>query len=132
MKKALVLMAVLLATMAFAGGAMAQAPATAEKPAPAVEKPKAEKAEAVRFSGAVIAYQPKKMIKVKRADNKEMTFSVTAKTQVKGEVKEGAMVSVAYKQEGDKMVATGIALAKPKTPPKKASEKAAEKAPPAK
>jgi hypothetical protein len=48
---------------------------------------------------------------------------------VKGEMKEGAKVTIAYKKEGDKMVATGITVAGEKKPPKTAQEKASEKAP---
>jgi hypothetical protein len=59
------------------------------------------------------------MIKVKGKD-KEMSFDVTGDTKVKGEVKDGAKVTVMYKKDGDKMVATSIAVAAEK---KKAPEK---------
>jgi len=146
MKRTLVVMVALLAMVAFVSGVMAQAPAKTEKPAapavekaapapekpkPAAEKPKAEKPKALKFAGAVAAgYEAGKMIKVKGAKDKEMTFDVTGDTKMKGEVKEGAKVTVMYKKDGDKMVATSITVAAEKKPPaKKAPEKAAEKAP---
>jgi hypothetical protein len=58
-------------------------------------------------SGNVTAYEAGKVIKVKEKD-KEMAFDITANTQVKGEVKDGSKVTVMYKKEGDKMVATAI------------------------
>jgi hypothetical protein len=55
-----------------------------------------------------------------------MAFDVTGDTKMKGEVKEGAKVTVMYKKDGDKMIATSIAVAaEKKAPPKK--EKAPEK-----
>ena len=124
--------------IAFAGVSMAQAPAKqADKPTvpaatdksaasaaekPKAEAPKAEKKEAIKMmdvSGTVAAYQAGKMIKVKGKD-KEMAFDVTGDTNVKGDVKEGANVTVLYKKDGDKMVATSIAVAAEK---KKAPEK---------
>ena len=144
MKRALVVMMTLMAMVAFVSGGMAQAPAKTEKPAaperpapaptsekaqPAAEKPKDEKTGAVRFGGTVTGYEAGKMIKVKGSDDKEVTFGVTKKTKVKGEVKQGVMVTVAYKKDGDKMVATAINVSKGKKTPKKAREKTAEKAP---
>jgi translation initiation factor IF-2 len=148
MKRTLVVMVALLAMVAFVSGVMAQAPATTEKPAapavekaapapapaqpkPAAEKPKTEKPKALKFSGAVAGYEAGKMIKVKGSKDKEMTFDVTGDTKMKGEVKEGAKVTVNYKKDGAKMVATSITVSAEKKPPKKekAPEKAAEKAP---
>jgi hypothetical protein len=139
MKRTLVVMVALLAMVAFVSGVMAQAPAKTEKPAapavekaapapekpkPAAEKPKADKPKAMKFAGAVAGYDAGKMIKVKGAKDKEMTFDVTGDTKMKGEVKEGAKVTVTYKKDGDKMVATSIAVAAEKKPPaKKAPEK---------
>ena len=116
MKKSLIVFVALLTMAAFAGGAWAQgqtkpaAPAATEKPATqATEKPKAEKetAKAMKATGTVAAYEAGKMIKVKGKE-KEMAFDLTADTQVKGEVKEGAKVTVMYKKDGDKIVATVI------------------------
>ncbi len=136
-------MVALLAMVAFVSGVMAQAPAKTEKPAapavekaapapekpkPAAEKPKADKPKAMKFAGAVAGYEAGKMIKVKGAKDKEMAFDVTGDTKMKGEVKEGAKVTVMYKKDGDKMVATSIAVAaEKKAAPKKAPEKAPEK-----
>jgi hypothetical protein len=126
MKKNLIVLVALLAMTAFAGSVMAQgqtkpaAPAATEKPAaPAPDKqkatePKAEMKEAVplsmKASGTVAAYEAGKVIKIKDKD-KEMAFDVTGNTQVKGEVKDGARVTVMYKKDGDKMVATDITVA---------------------
>ncbi len=117
MKKNLIISVALLTMVAFGGAAMAQgqtkptAPATTEKSVtPATDKSKAEKKEATKAmeaTGTVAAYEGGKMIKVKDKD-KEMVFDLTADTQVKGEVKEGAKMTVMYKKEGDKMVATAI------------------------
>ena len=120
MKKNLIILVALLTMVAFAGGAMAQgqtkptAPAATEKSAtPTTDKPKAEKKEATKAmeaTGTVAAYEAGKMIKVKEKD-KEMAFDLTADTQVKGEVKEGAKVTVMYKKDGDKTIATAITIA---------------------
>jgi hypothetical protein len=125
MSKILTVLVALLTMTAFAGGVMAQgqtkpvAPAATEKQAvPAAEKqkatePKTEKKEvtkAMETSGTVAAYEAGKVIKVKEKD-KEMAFDVTGNTKVKGEVKNGANVTVMYKKDGDKMVATDITVA---------------------
>jgi len=145
MKKVFVVMIALLTMVAFASSVMAQAPAKPAEPAKAAEpaksavpaekakadKPKAEKKAAPsKFMGAVAGYEAGKMIKVKGKD-KEMSFDVTGDTKVTGEVKDGAKVTVTYKKDGDKMVATAIAVpAAKKAAEKKATEKkAAEKKP---
>jgi len=135
MKRALVIVIALLVTVAFAGGAIAQAPAKTEKPAaaPAPEKAaKPEKAKeakpkepkAMKASGTVAAYEAGKMIKVKGPKDKEWTFDVTGDTKMKGDVKEGAKVTVMYKKEGEKMVANSVSVA---PPPKKKAAPAKEK-----
>jgi|GEM_PF-775283 len=147
MKRFIVLMVALLGMVAFAGVALAQAPAETEKPAapatgPASEKvapAKAKKAKAgkpkaaksKKYAGTVAAYEAGKMIRVKDAKGKEMTFDVAADAKVKGEVKEGAKVKVRYKKSGDKMVATSISgppQKKKKGTPKKEAPKKREKA----
>jgi hypothetical protein len=130
MKNILVAFVALLTLVAFGSVVMAQAPAkpaappATDKPAaPATEKPKAEKKEAPKAmtaSGTVASYEAGKTIKVKGKD-KEMVFDVTGETNVKGEVKEGAKVTVMYKKDGDKMIATAITVA--------AEKKAEEKKP---
>ena len=144
MKRALVVMVALIAMVAFASGVMAQAPAKTEQPAapapekaapapekmkPAAEKPKADKPKAMKFSGVVAGYEAGKMIKVKGSKDKEITFDVMGDTKMKGEVKEGGKVTVMYKKDGDKMVATSIAMSAEKKSSKKAAEKPPEKAP---
>jgi len=131
MKKVFVIMIALVTMVAFAGSVMAQAPA---KPAaPPAEKPKAEKKEApkaMKASGTVAGYEAGKMIKVKGKD-KETTYGVTGDTKVKGEVKDGAKVTVMYKKDGDKMVATSITVAAEKkaAAPAKPAEPAKPAAP---
>ena len=122
MKKVFVIMIALLTMVAFASSVMAQAPA---KPAEAGEarcssgrkaqRPKEEAPKAMKATGTVAGYEAGKMIKVKGKD-KETTFGVTGDTKVKGEVKDGAKVTVMYKKDGDKMVATSITVAAEKKP----------------
>jgi len=137
MKKVFVVMIALLTMVAFASSVMAQAPAKpAEpaKPAAPAEKPKAEKKEtpkAMKATGTVAGYEAGKMIKVKGKD-KETTFGVTGDTKVKGEVKGGAKVTVMYKKDGDKMVATSITVAAEKKPAEKKPAAPAKPAEPAK
>ena len=116
MKKLLIVLVALFAMVAFVSGVVAQQEKKTETPAaaPKAEKPKAPKP--MKFSGTVAAYEAGKMIKIKGAKDKEMTFDVTADTKVKGEVKEGAKAGVTYKKEGEKMVATAISVPAPKKP----------------
>ena len=128
MKKILVVFVALLAMVAFVSGVVAQEK-RAEKPAAAVDKPKADKPkapEALKASGAVVAYEAGKTIKIKAKD-KELAFDIAADAKIKGEVKEGAKVTVAYKKDGDKMVATGITVAKKKPKPEKKEKKEEKK-----
>jgi hypothetical protein len=75
----------------------------------------------------VAAYEAGKMVKVKGKD-KDMTFDLTGDTRVKGDVKDGAKVTVMYKKEGDKMVATAITVvAEKKVEEKKPTPAPAEK-----
>ena len=121
MRKLLVVLVALFATVAFVSGVVAQEK-KAETQAPAAEKAQAEKPKAskpMRAYGAVEAYEAGKTIKVKGAKEKEWTFDIAPDAKVKGEVKEGAKVRVMYKTEGDKKIATSIAA-----PAKKAEKKA--------
>jgi hypothetical protein len=142
MKRILILMVALLTLVAFAGGVMAQAPAKTEKPAAAApekaapapapkaaaEKPKTEKPKALKATGTVAGYEAGKMITVKMKD-KEMKFDIAADAKVKGEIKDGAKVTVMYKKDGDKMVATSISGPAPKKEaPKKEAPKQTEPA----
>jgi len=124
MKKSLIIAIALVAMVAFVGGVVAQekkAPAPAPA-APAPEKAKTEKAKApkaMKASGAVAAYEAGKMIKVKGSKDKEWAFDIAPDAKIKGEPKQGAKVTVMYKKDGDKMVATSISVAaakKPKAP----------------
>lgn len=125
MKKFLVVLVALLAMVAFVSGVVAQEK-KAEKPAApaAAEKPKVEKPKVPKATGTVVAYEAGKTIKVKVKD-KEMAFNIAADAKVKGEVKEGAKVTVTYKKEADKLIATAISVPAPKKP--KAEKKAEEK-----
>jgi Cu/Ag efflux protein CusF len=126
MKRALVVMVALVAMVAFVSGVMAQAPAQTEKPAvPAPEKAKEYKPKTMKVSGVVAGYEAGKMIKVKGPKGKAMAFDVKDDTKMKGEVKEGVKVIVTYTKNGDKMVATSIAVAPP--PKKKAAPKEEKK-----
>jgi hypothetical protein len=126
MKKVLMVLVALLAMVAFVSGVVAQdKPAATEKPKvekakadkPKADKPKAPKA--MKATGAVVAYEAGKMIKVKAKD-KEKEFAIAADAKVgKGDIKEGAKVTVTYKKDGDKMTATAIALVPEKKPGEK-------------
>jgi hypothetical protein len=118
MKKSLIIVVALLAMVAFVGGVVAQekkAPAPAAAPAPAPEKAKMDKPakapKAMKATGVIAGYEAGKMIKVKGKKDKEWTFDVAPDAKVKGEPKEGANVTVMYKKDGDKMVATSISVA---------------------
>jgi hypothetical protein len=122
MKKTLIVLIALFAMVAFVSGVVAQQKEEAPAAAPKAEKPKAPKAK--HFKGTVAAYEAGKMITVKGAKKKEMTFDVAADAKIKGEVKEGVKVTVMYKKEGDKMVATGIKVAGKKKSPQSQKTKA--------
>jgi hypothetical protein len=104
MKKMLIVMVALIAMVAFVGGVMAQDKTTTTTTT-TTKHPKA-----MKFTGMVAGYEAGKMIKVKGAKDKEMSFDIAADAKVKGEVKDGAKVTVTYKKDGDKMMATGIAV----------------------
>lgn len=94
MKRFLIMLVALVAVLAFVSGAFA-----AEK-----------KAAAPKTSGTVIAYEEGKTITIKGAKDRELAFDIAPDATVKGEVKEGAKVTVMYKKDGDKMVATAISV----------------------
>lgn len=94
MKRFLIMLVALATVLAFASGSFA-----AEK-----------KAAVPKASGIVVAYEEGKMIKIKGAKDQEWTFDIAADANVKGEVKEGAKVTVMYKKDGDKMVANAISV----------------------
>jgi len=112
MKKILVVLVALFAMVAFISGVVAQ-DKKADKPAAAAAKPKAQKV--LKVTGTVASYEAGKTITVKAKD-KELAFDIAADAKVKGEVKEGAKVTVRYKKDGDKTVATAISVAAAKKP----------------
>ena len=124
MKKVLIVLVALLAMVAFVSGVVAQ-DKKAGTPAAAADKPKADKPKApkaMKAKGTVAAYEADKTITVKVKD-KDLAFDIAADAKVKGEVKEGAKVTVTYKKDGDKMVATAIAVAAAKKPKAEKKEK---------
>ena len=139
--KKLILLVALLTMVAFVSGAMAQqkaapAPAKPMGTAPAPEKPmKMEK-----FSGTVEKVdEATKMVDVKHG-KKTMSFAIDDQTKMtKGgkemamaDVKKGMNVSIEYKKEGDKMIATAVKASAPKAAKKpKAAAKPAETPAPA-
>ncbi len=129
MRKMLIILVALFVMGTFVSGiAVAQekkaeqpAPAPTPSPAPAAEK--AKPAKTIKALGTVSAYEAGKMITVKGKKNKEWTFDIAPDAKIKGEPKEGAKVTVMYKKEGDKMVASSIAVsAKQGKPAKKKAE----------
>ncbi len=119
MKRNLIVIVTFLIALSLSWVVMAQTPAKpADKPtapaagAPVAEKPKVEKKEASQMGkawGTVAAYEAGKVIKVKGKD-KESSYDLTADTKIQGEIKEGVRVTVMYKKDGNKMVATAITV----------------------
>jgi branched-subunit amino acid aminotransferase/4-amino-4-deoxychorismate lyase len=117
MKKTLIVLVALLAMVAFVSVAVAQkaeqGKTTTTTTTTTTEKAKVPKA--LKVTGAVVAYEAGKTIKIK-TKAKELAFDIAADAKIKGEVKEGAKATVIYKKDGDKMVATGINVAAAKKP----------------
>lgn len=105
MKKALIIMVALFVSFAFVTGVMA---AAKEKPAAA---------KAMKATGVVAAYEAGKTLTVKAKD-KDLAFNIAPDAKIQGDVKAGAKVTVSYKMEGDKMVATAITAVAEKAKPK--------------
>ncbi|NWF91532.1 MAG: hypothetical protein HXY46_01335 [Syntrophaceae bacterium] len=124
----LILLVALLTLVVFIAAAIAQ-----QKPAPAPEKPKPAKVE--KFSGVIEKVdEVAKAIDVKgkvKKEEKTLTFATDDKTKITkagkdvpfAELKAGMNVSVSYKKDGDKMIATAIKVAAPKAAPKKEAPK---------
>ena len=104
MKKFLIIMVALFVSFAFVTGVMAAEKKAAVKP--------------MKVQGTVTAYEEGKTLKVK-AKKTDLDFDIAADATVQGEVKEGAMVSVTYKKEGDKNTATSITAIEKKAKKKK-------------
>jgi hypothetical protein len=96
MKKALFVMVCLLAVFAFTSGVMAQQSTTSSKP--------------LKASGTVLAYDPGAMLAIKTAQGKEMHFDLAANAKVGSKIDRGSMVTVTYKKQGQKMVASAVAV----------------------
>ena len=145
--KKLILLVALLTMVAFVSGVMA-APAPAKPagtaapapaPAPAAEKaakPGTEKpAKAEKFAGTVEKVDEAAKAVVVKGKKDDKTFGIDDKTKItKGgkdmpfaDLKKGMNVSVDYKKDGDKMVATAIKASAPKASKAEKKEKAAEK-----
>jgi hypothetical protein len=154
--KKIVVLATVLMFVAFVAAATAQqkpapaSPSTTVAPAPApgagpapekskAEKPKAEKpkaAKAEKMSGTVEKVDEMAKTFVAKDKKGEKTFTVDDKTKItKGgkpaalaDLKTGLQVSVTYKMEGDKAIASAVGITAPKAPAKekKAPEKATE------
>ena len=116
MKKTLIVLIALFAMVAFVSGVVAQqqTPQSQKHKAPGI----------TYFKGTVMAYEAGKTITVKGAKGKEVTLDIAPDAVIKGEVKEGAKVAVAYKKDGDKVVATGIKVAGKKETPQSQKTKA--------
>ena len=147
--KKLILLVALLTMVAFVSGVMAQqkpAPAPAKPagtaapapaPAPAAEKaakPAPEKpVKAEKYSGKVEKVDEAAKAFVVKGKKEEKTFGINDKTKITrggkdmpfADLKKGMNVSVEYKKDGDKMVATAIKTSAPKAAPAEKKEKAA-------
>ena len=147
--KKLILLVALLTMVAFVSTAMAQqkAPAPAKPagtvapapaPAPASEKPAkpAKPAKAEKFSGTVDKVDEAAKTIVVKGKKGDMTFAVDTakitkggKEMAIGDLKSGMSVSIEYKKEGDKMVASSVKASAPKAASKEKKEKPAEAKP---
>ncbi len=137
MKKTILLVA-LLTLVAFASGAMAQQkpapakPATTAAPAPAPAAPEKPKAavKVEKASGAIAKVDEAAKSVVIKVKKEEKAFVVDDKTKItKGkdtlsfaDLKKDMHVSVEYKKEGDKMIATAIKASAPKAAKEKPAE----------
>jgi len=134
MKKAILLIA-LMTVVAFTSGVMAQQKPAPAQPATTQAKPAATPtpvpAKVEKFSGMVgkVDEMAKAIVvkgKVKK-EEKTLTFATDDKTKIQkagkdvpfADLKKDMQVSVEYKKEGEKMIATMIKVAAPKAAPKK-------------
>jgi len=127
--KKLILVAAFLTLVAFVSGVMAQGTkATAPVPAPAkaattaAPAPAPAPAKAEKYAGTVEKVDEAAKAVVVKGKKDEKTFVVDDKTKItKGgkdmplaDLKKGMNVSLEYKKDGDKMVATAIKASAPK------------------
>jgi hypothetical protein len=96
MKKALFVLVCLLTVFAFTSGVMAQQSTTSSK--------------VLKASGTVLAYDPGAMIVIKTAQGKEMHFDLAANAKVGSKVDRGSKVTVSYKKQGQKLLASSVAV----------------------
>lgn len=128
MMKKTILFVVLFTMVAFVSGAIAAAPPKAAGTAPAAAAPASTKpAKAEKFAGDIKNVDPAGKSIVVAKGKEEKTFAIDDQTKItKGketlkleDLKAGMAVSVGYKKEGDKNVATSIKASAPKAAPKK-------------
>ncbi len=127
MKKS-ILLVVLLTLVAFVSGAIAAAPPKAAGTAPAPAAPASTKpAKAEKFAGDIKSVDAMAKSIVVAKGKEEKTFSIDEKTKImKGkealkfeDLKAGSAVSIEYKKDGDKNIASAIKMSAPKAPKKK-------------
>ena len=97
MKKALFVLVCLLAVFAFTSGVMAAEQSTT-------------KSQVLKASGTVLTYDRAAMIAIKTAKGKEMHFDLAANAKVGSKVDRGSKVTVTYKKQGQKLVASAVAV----------------------
>lgn len=127
MKKS-ILLVVLLTLVAFVSAAIAAAPPKAAGTAPAPAAPASTKpAKMEKFSGEVKNVDAMAKSIVVAKGKEEKTFATDDKTKImKGkealkfeDLKAGMNVSIEYKKDGDKNIATSVKASAPKAAPKK-------------
>ena len=144
MKKVILLVA-LMTLVAFTSGVMAQQkpapakPATTPAPAKPAAPPTPAPSKVEKFSGMIDKVdEMAKAIVVKgkvKKEEKALTFATDGNTKIQkagkdmpfADLKKDMTVSVEYKKEGEKMIATMIKVAAPKAAPKKDTPKEAPK-----
>jgi hypothetical protein len=144
MKKVILLVA-LMTLVAFTSGVMAQQkpapakPATTPAPAKPAAAPTPAPAKVEKFSGMIEKVdEMAKAIVVKgkvKKEEKALTFATDGNTKIQkagkdmpfADLKKDMTLSVEYKKEGEKMIATMIKVAAPKAAPKKDTPKEAPK-----
>jgi glucose/arabinose dehydrogenase len=144
MKKVILLVA-LMTLVAFTSGVMAQQkpapakPATTPAPAKPAAAPTPAPAKVEKFSGMIEKVDEiAKAIVVKgkvKKEEKALTFATDGNTKIQkagkdmpfADLKKDMTLSVEYKKEGEKMIATMIKVAAPKAAPKKDTPKEAPK-----
>jgi hypothetical protein len=97
MKKGLLILVCLLSVFAFTSGVMAAQQSTTQS-------------KVLKASGTVLTYDPGAMIAIKTAKGKEMHFDLAANAKVGNKVDRGSKVTVSYKKQGQKLVASSVAV----------------------